>query len=208
MAAVGGVTVAVILGLRVIAPAMPAASGTLVINAERDGKPVDSAHVSVDGRPVCTLLPCRVKDVEPGWREVRVESGALARSEAFEVRRDRNETEVTVRLVATAGATSSAEEAPATTEHAERLRERERLKAKLRALEEQSDERGSMGGGRSGKPCKPGDPLCSDDSDDVRAVPSPDALRRRLKSEAEAARNGCAPDDLMCLMRAGAKRRP
>jgi hypothetical protein len=184
------------------------ASRTLVVNAERDGKPVAAAEVYVDGQQVCTFVPCRVKDVAPGWREVRVESGTLARSESFEMRSNPPETEVTVRLVATAAGTSTTHEAHATKEDVERFNELERLKAKLRALEEQSDERGSTGGGRGGKRCMPGDPLCSDH--DVRAVPSPDALRRRLKSEAEAAaQSGCAPDDLVCKSYAGAaKRRP
>lgn len=90
--------------------------GTLVIRVEHNGKPVDTAQVFVDGQQVCTFVPCRVKNVDPGKRDVRVASGPLAGQGSIEVKGGSTETEFTIQLgVAPGEAPSASPSAVATT---------------------------------------------------------------------------------------------
>jgi len=72
--------------------------GTVVVRVEHNGKAVDTAQVYVDGQQVCTFVPCRVKNVDPGKRDVRVASGLLAGQSSIEVKGGSGETEITIHL--------------------------------------------------------------------------------------------------------------
>jgi hypothetical protein len=88
----------VALGLGALLWSRSCGPGTLVVRVEHNGKPVDTAQVYVDGQQVCTFVPCRVKNVDPGKRDVRVASGQLAGQGSIEVKGGSGETELTIQL--------------------------------------------------------------------------------------------------------------
>ena len=71
--------------------------GTLNIRVTHNDKQVDTAAVFLDGQQVCTFTPCRVKNVDPGTREIRVASSSLGGHATVEVKGG-GETEITVPL--------------------------------------------------------------------------------------------------------------
>jgi hypothetical protein len=93
-----GVVAALVLGLGVFFFLRSSGPGTLLVRVEHRGKSVDTAQVFVDGQQVCTFTPCRVKNVDPGKRDVRVASGVLAAQSTVEVRGGSGETELTIQL--------------------------------------------------------------------------------------------------------------
>ncbi len=84
-------TLLVVLAAAVVAAAAffylrSSGPGTLNIRVEHDGKSVETAAVFIDGKQECTFTPCRVKNVDPGTREIRVAAPPLAGHATVEVK--------------------------------------------------------------------------------------------------------------------------